>query len=132
MDSGEEVVVVRAEMQPLVLETMTKFDENEQVCHNFLRVAVTPSSVRRSRLRTLLSMSARKLENSCSLIIHINFVDQKHLLFTTMQTQFESICSETAKQWKHWKQYKFTCFVLCRVVVLLYIGGCKINITIGS
>ena len=32
MDSGEEVVVVRAEMQPLVLETMTKFDDNEQVC----------------------------------------------------------------------------------------------------
>lgn len=32
MESGEEVVVVRAEMQPLVLETMTKFDDNEQVC----------------------------------------------------------------------------------------------------
>ena len=31
MDGGEEVVVVRAEMTPIVLETMTKFDDDDQV-----------------------------------------------------------------------------------------------------
>lgn len=31
MDNGEEVLVVRAEMTPIVLETMTKFDGDEQV-----------------------------------------------------------------------------------------------------
>lgn len=36
MDSGEEVVVVRAEMTPIVLETMTKFDDQEQVSQLFI------------------------------------------------------------------------------------------------
>lgn len=31
MNSGEEVVVMRAEMTPIVLETMTKFDDQEEV-----------------------------------------------------------------------------------------------------
>ena len=31
MDDGEEVVVVRAEMTPIVLETMTKFDDDDEV-----------------------------------------------------------------------------------------------------
>lgn len=33
MDDGEEVVVVRAEMTPIVLETMSKFDGDEKVSH---------------------------------------------------------------------------------------------------
>ena len=36
MDAGEEVVVVRAEMTPIVLETMSKFNGNEKVNHCIL------------------------------------------------------------------------------------------------
>ena len=30
----------------------------------------------------------------------------------------KSVYSGTTEQWTHWGQYKFTCFVLCREVVL--------------
>ena len=32
MNDGDEVVVMRAEMSPISLQTMTKFDEDEHVC----------------------------------------------------------------------------------------------------
>ena len=32
MGDGDEVLVVRADMKPMVLESMTKFDDDEQVC----------------------------------------------------------------------------------------------------
>ena len=41
------------------------------------------------------------------------------------------IYSGTSKQGTCWGQYKSTCFVPCREVVLFYIGGCKCIETTG-